>query len=65
MSLEVGLRVAEIEYPIYCPKCGNKMETHTEWQAYAYKSVICPQCKNEIGTFGYIFDFEEIDFISN
>lgn len=65
MSLEEGLRVAEIEYPIYCPKCGNKMETHTEWQAYAYKSVICPQCKNEIGTFGYIFDFEEIDFISN
>ena len=63
MSLEEGVAVAEIELPIYCPKCGNKMESLDDWQAYAYKSIQCKQCKNEIDTFGYIFDFEEIEFI--
>ena len=62
MSLEEGVAVAEIELPIYCPKCGNKMESLDDWQAYTYKSIQCKQCKNEIDTFGYIFDFEEIEF---
>ena len=62
MSLEEGVAVAEIELPIYCTKCGNKMESLDDWQAYAYKSIQCKQCKNEIDTFGYIFDFEEIEF---
>ena len=62
MTLEEGVAVAEIELPIYCPKCGNKMESLDDWQAYTYKSIQCKQCKNEIDTFGYIFDFEEIEF---
>lgn len=62
MSLEEGIKIAEIEFPIYCPKCGNTMGTLDDWQAYAYKSIKCNQCQNEIDTIGYIFDFEEIDF---
>ena len=62
MSLEEGIDIAEIDIPIYCPKCGNKMETLDDWKAFAYKSIKCKLCENEIDTFGYIFDFEEIDF---
>ena len=47
---------------IYCPECGNKMETIDDWQAFAYKSIKCKKCGKEIDTFGYIFDFEGIDF---
>ena len=64
MSLEEGIKVAEVELPIYCPKCGNKMESLDNFQAFAYMGIKCNQCQNEIDTFGYIFDFETIDFIN-
>lgn len=62
MSLEEGINVAEVELPIYCPKCGNKMESLDDFQAFAYTGIKCNQCQNEIDTFGYMFDFEELDF---
>ena len=63
MSLEDAIKIAQIEYPIICPKCGHDMRTLDDWQAFAYKSVRCKNCNNEIKTFGYIFDFEEITYV--
>lgn len=62
VSLEEGINITEIDVAIYCPECGNKMETVNDWQSFAYKSIRCKKCGNEIDTFGYIFDFEGIDF---
>jgi hypothetical protein len=46
---------------IYCPKCGNKMESLDDWQAYAYKSIQCKQCKNEIDMVFLMRHFKYMD----
>ena len=63
MSLDEAMNLLEIKIPIICDKCGNKIESMQDWEQFAYYKCSCQNCKKEINTFGYIFDFENISFV--
>lgn len=50
---------------IYCPQCGKKHNSHKKWIDFTCDQFECDYCHNEIDTYKFIFDFENINFTYN
>lgn len=51
--------------PIYCPVCGQAHSTDEVWINFAYSYFECSKCHKKINTYQYLFDFEDITFVTD
>ncbi len=51
--------------PIYCPVCGQVHNTDEVWINFAYSHFECSKCHKKINTYQYLFDFEDITFVTD
>lgn len=49
---------------IYCPRCGRKFNSDKVWFTFANKFFRCKRCFKKIQTNGYLFDFDDISFVT-
>lgn len=50
---------------IYCPVCGQAHNTDEVWINFAYSHFECSKCHKRINTYQYLFDFEDITFVTD
>lgn len=53
------------EIYIYCPVCGQAHNSDEVWINFAYSHFECSKCHKKINTYQYLFDFEEITFVTD